>query len=115
MKPVGQKLCDELHGAIKKGNRPIIRNHSWGLIFGDQSDVGTINALEADIVALERPTQFIEVIFNQGPTFLNKLIGEPIRSWRFVIWQQFYYLINFICCKLIFQPVQIWLGLNERG
>jgi hypothetical protein len=80
LKYVGKDFGQDFDTCVQQEDGSIVIDRSKIIFFGDENDVGPINALHAKVPILEALTHRIEVLQNNGPTFLQKVCVEPIRS-----------------------------------
>lgn len=72
----------------------------------DLGDVWLVGASQTNCALLKLFAQFIEIILDGWPAFLEKFIAEPIRTWWLIIGQAFNHTINFSFSEALFNFTQ---------
>lgn len=78
LQSVGQDFGNKLHRGVEQGDGSEIIDSSGIINFGDESDVGRVDASEANGPIMESTAQTIKLLFDDRLALLKKFIVETI-------------------------------------
>lgn len=80
LQSICQELCQDFDRGVNNGDQPIIQVLNSRINLQNNSNNGSINALETKLIIIESITQAVEVLTHDGPTFLDKISVATIWS-----------------------------------